>query len=148
MNKKLFYSLVALITIIVIIFSVDLVFYIRLHRKKVKKNIHTEEIKTEEKVLKRDSFRYKSSYKNPFLSFSLEGDTFGIDSTKKEEILTLKGIVLGPGKPVVVLEDKDGNTVVLKKGETLNDLTLVSVKKNSVKVKYKKKDYTLKIWEE
>ncbi len=148
MNKKLLYSIVTFITIIIIILAVDLVLYVRLHRQKIKKKIHTEELKTEKEVLKRDSFRYRPSYKNPFLSFSFEGDTLRTDSAKKKEILTVKGIVLGPGDPVVVLQDIDGNVSVLKKGETLNDLKILSVKKNKVKVKYKKKSYTLDIWEE
>ena len=148
MNKKLFYSLVIFIAIIIVILSVDLVLYIRLQRKRVRKNIQTTELKTGSLVLKRDSFRYKTSYRNPFLSYIVEGDTLKTDMEKKEEIVTLKGIVFGPGQPVVVLEDKDGNVAVLKKGETLNDFKIISVKKNSVRVKYKEKTYTLKVWEE
>ncbi|MCK4235145.1 hypothetical protein KAX75_12010 [candidate division WOR-3 bacterium] len=148
MTKRLFYSMIVFVSIIVIILAVDLSLFLRLKRKKTKRNIHTEEMKSESLLSKRNSFRYKPSFKDPFLPFNFQGDTAKLDSVKKEEILTLKGVVLGPGEPVAVIEDKYGNVSILKKGESFNDLKVISVKKDRVKVKYKKESYKLEVWKE
>ncbi|OQX56187.1 MAG: hypothetical protein B5M53_02790 [Candidatus Cloacimonas sp. 4484_209] len=148
MSKKLIYPLISFIAIIIIIFSFDLVFYSRLHKKKVGKNINQYELRTKSQIVKRDNFLYKPIYKDPFISFGSQKDTSMVekeDEEKKE--LTLKGIVFGPGKPVGVFQDRTGNVMVVKKGENVNDLILLSVKANSVKVSYKGKNYTLRLWE-
>jgi len=147
MSKKLFYLIVGLIALVAIIFSIDLGMYIRMRHRKARQKIHTEEITTNVEMLKRDNFRYKPTYKNPFLSPNIRKDSTE-KVTEEIEDITLKGIVLGPGEPVVVVQDRDGNVFVLKKDRKAGDIVLLSVKPNTVKIKYKNKDYTLKIWEE
>lgn len=148
MNKKLFYSIVIFIAIIIVIFSIDLILYIRLHKGNIDKGLHTGEIKIEDLALKRDNFQYKPLYNDPFITYNTMGDTFKTDSTREINVLTLKGVVFGPGEPVVVLEDINGNVSILKKNETMNDLRVISIRKDKVKVRYKKKDYTLDLLEE
>jgi len=147
MSKKLFYLIIGFAALTVIIFSVDLGMYIRMKRRKARGKIHTEEITSNIEMLKRNNFRYKSTYRNPFLAPNITKDTTE-QVTEEIEDITLKGIVLGPGEPVVVVQDRNGNVFVLKKKQKAGDILLLSVKPNVVKVKYKNKDYTLKIWEE
>jgi predicted membrane protein len=149
MSKKLLFCIITiLIVVIIIVFLNTRIFVMNRGEKPTASNL-IEETEPVTSTLKRDDFIYKSFYKNPFITFSLLGDSVKVDtSVRKQDTLLLKGIVLGPGEPVAVIEDIFGNISILKKGETFNDVTILSVQKDKVKVRYKKRNYTLHIWEE
>lgn len=99
-------------------------------------------------LIQRDDFSYKSTYKNPFISFTLLDDSTKGEPERRKEAFLLKGIVMGPGEHVAVIQDLKGDAFILKRGESINDLKVISISRRSVKIRYKGKDYYLNAWEE
>jgi type II secretory pathway component PulC len=147
MSKKILYPLIILASLLVITIIINSVLYIRFHWRKSAENTHTKTKETETVAFQRDDFRYRPLYKDPFHGYAMPGDSL-ITEEEKIEPLVLKGIVLGPGEPVVVIENDRGNISVLKKGEELKNLKIISLKKNKVKVEYNKEEFILDIWKE